>query len=441
MPSEHTSGLRDSGDLRLQSLPSYNGSAPVVSGIACFTHLPALPPTYPLHTLTSLARAALLALAVAALAGSASALFLWLLHQASALFARQHLLIWGLPVAGAATAWVYQRWGQAVERGNNLLIDEIHQPQDVVPLRMAPLILLATVVSHLFGASVGREGTAVQMGGALADQLTRWARLDAHQRRIVLQTGVAAGFASVFGTPLAGAVFALEVITRGRLAHEALWPCLVAAVAADQVTAAWGIQHERTLVAAWPTWSLANVGAVLLTGLACGAMAWLFARVAHQGGDAAKRWLPDATRRAAVGGLAFAAVITAAQGWAWTGLGTAGIDAALRGELPAWGFAAKAAATLWCLAFGFKGGEVTPLFFIGAGLGLALEGPLHMPAGSLSALGFVALFAGAAKTPLACTLLAVELFGASWLVPAGVACTLAFACSGRTGIYKSQRSA
>jgi H+/Cl- antiporter ClcA len=410
---------------------------------ATFTRpdLSTLPPPAPLlHTLTGLVRATAHALVVAALAGSASALFLWLLHQASALFAQHHRLIWGLPVAGAATAWVYQRWGQAVERGNNLLIDEIHQPQDMVPLRMAPLILLATVVSHLFGASVGREGTAVQMGGALADQLTRWARLDAHQRRIVLQAGVAAGFASVFGTPLAGALFALEVITRGRLAHEALWPCLVAAVAADQVTAAWGIQHERTLVATWPAWRLGTVIAVLLIGLASGAMAWLFARVAHQGGNATKRWLPNAALRTTVGGLAFAAVITATQGWAWTGLGTEGIDAALRGELPAWGFAAKAVATLWCLAFGFKGGEVTPLFFIGAGLGLALEGPLHMPAGSLSALGLVALFGAAAKTPLACTLLAVELFGASMLVPAAVACTLAFAVSGRTGIYKAQRA-
>ncbi len=393
-----------------------------------------------LQALPGLIRSAALALGVAVLAGSASALFLWLLAVVTQVFAQHHMLIWGLPLAGAATAWIYRRWGREVEAGNNLLIDEIHQPQAVVPLRMAPLILLATVVAHLFGASVGREGTAVQMGGALADQLTRWARLEPHQRRILLQAGVAAGFSSVFGTPLAGAVFALEVITRGRLAHEALWPCLVAAVAADQVTAAWGIHHERSTVAAWLGWTPGHLGALLLAGLAFGAMAWLFARVAHEGGDAVRRWLPDGRVRAAVGGLAFAAAITASGGWAWAGLGTQGIAQALRGDLASWGFAAKAAATLWCLAFGFKGGEVTPLFFIGAGLGMALEAPLQMPVGSLSALGFVAVFAGAAKTPLACTLMAVELFGASWLVPAGVACTLAFVVSGRSGIYKAQRT-
>jgi len=401
------------------------------------------PPPSPslLQALPGLVRSAALALGVAVLAGSASALFLYLLGLATACFARHHALIWGLPLAGAVTAWVYSRWGRSVEAGNNLLIDEIHQPQTVLPLRMAPLILVATVVSHLFGASVGREGTAVQMGGALADQLTRWARLDAHQRRIVLQAGVAAGFASVFGTPLAGAVFALEVVTRGRLAHEALWPCLVAAVAADQVTAAWGIHHERSAAAVWLGWTPGRLGALLLASLAFGAMAWVFARAAHEGGDAVRRCVPDARVRAAVGGLVFAAMVTATGGWAWTGLGTQGIDAALRGELVSWGFAAKAVATLWCLAFGFKGGEVTPLFFIGAGLGLALEGPLQMPTGSLAALGFVAVFAGAAKTPLACTLMAVELFGGSWLVPAGLACTLAFVVSGGAGIYKAQRAA
>jgi H+/Cl- antiporter ClcA len=388
---------------------------------------------------TELLRYGALALIVAVLAGSASALFLAVLHEASATFSAHPQLIWGLPLAGAATAWVYRLWGREVEGGNNLLIDEIHQPQGVVPARMAPLILAATWVSHLFGASVGREGTAVQMGGALADQLTHWFKLDAHRRRVVLQAGVAAGFAAVFGTPLAGAVFALEVITRGRLAHEALWPCLVAAFAADQVCAAWGIHHERTAVAAWLGWTPAAMGAVLLTGLACGLMAWGFARVAHGGGDALQRALPDARLRAGIGGLVFAAAIVLSGGWAYTGLGTVGIDAALRGGALPWDFAAKAAATLWCLCFGFKGGEVTPLFFIGAALGGALEGPLHMPAGSLSALGFVAVFAGAAKTPLACTLMAMELFGASLGIPAALACTLAFVASGRAGIYKAQR--
>ena len=142
------------------------------------------------------------------------------------------LLVWLLPLAGFAVGWVYLRFGTAVEAGNNLLIDEIHDPKRIIPLRMVPLVFGGTVVSHLFGASVGREGTAVQMGGALADQLTRLFRLQAGHRRIALMTGISAGFASVFGTPLAGAVFALEVLAVGRVEYAALVPCLVAALVA-----------------------------------------------------------------------------------------------------------------------------------------------------------------------------------------------------------------
>lgn len=150
------------------------------------------------------ASAGLLIALVALLAGSASALFLAALDWATTVRVAHPWLLAGLPLAGFAVGWVYWRVGQPVEAGNNLLIDEIHDPKNTIPLRMAPLILAATVISHLFGASVGREGTAVQMGGALADQLNRLWPQDAAGRQRVLMTGISAGFASVFGTPLAG---------------------------------------------------------------------------------------------------------------------------------------------------------------------------------------------------------------------------------------------
>ncbi|MEN9378283.1 MAG: hypothetical protein RL710_3440, partial [Pseudomonadota bacterium] len=174
-------------------------------------------PTEKVALLAYTGRWLVLATLVGLLSGSASALFLLALDAATGYRESHRWIVWLLPVAGFLVGWVYLKIGQGVEAGNNLLIDEIHDPQKVVPLRMAPLILLSTVISHLFGASVGREGTAVQMGGALADQLTGLFRLRKEDRRILLMAGIAAGFASVFGTPLAGAVFALEVLAIGRL--------------------------------------------------------------------------------------------------------------------------------------------------------------------------------------------------------------------------------
>ncbi|MEG2033389.1 MAG: chloride channel protein, partial [Janthinobacterium sp.] len=182
----------------------------------------------------------LLAFVVAVLAGSASAGFLYALDWATRTRLAHAWLIWLLPVAGFAVGWLYLRYGSSVEGGANLLIDEIHDPKKIIPLRMAPLVLGGTVISHLFGASVGREGTAVQMGGALADQLTRMFRLNNEDRRIILMAGISAGFASVFGTPLAGALFGLEVLAIGRLRYEAMLPCLLAAIIADQVVLLWG---------------------------------------------------------------------------------------------------------------------------------------------------------------------------------------------------------
>jgi H+/Cl- antiporter ClcA len=385
----------------------------------------------------------LLALAVGLLSGSASAFFLFALELATGLRNAHRWLIALLPLAGFAVGWLYLRFGSSVEAGNNLLIDEIHDPKKVIPLRMAPLVLGGTVVSHLFGASVGREGTAVQMGGALADQLTHVFRLKMEDRRIVLMAGISAGFASVFGTPLAGAIFALEVLAIGRLRYDALLACLAAAIAGDQVCLLWGhalgVHHTHYAIAAVPApgpWPLA---AVAIAGALFGLAGKLFADCTHALSGWMKRRVPYGPLRPLLGGSVVAAVVLVCGADRYIGLGIPTIQAAFAQPLAPWDFAGKMAFTVASLGSGFKGGEVTPLFYIGATLGNALAPLLHLPFSLLAGVGFVAVFAGAANTPIASTLMAIELFGAEMGVYAAVGCVLAYLFSSHTGIYRAQR--
>jgi len=382
--------------------------------------------------------------AVAIVAGSASALFLFALDWATRTRTLQPGLIWGLPLAGFLMGWIYLKWGQSVDAGHNLLIGEINAPRQTVPLRMAPMILGSTVVSHLFGASVGREGTAVQMGGALADQLTPIFKLSTAQRQVVLMAGISAGFASVFGAPLAGALFALEVLAGPallRMRWIALPPCIVAAYAADQVGLWWGVQHTVYTVSAIPSLTAWGLASVVLAGGVFGLTGRVFAWSAHTVSAQFKQWLAYPPLRPLIGGIVITAIVVWGHAERYIGLGIPVILESFDQPLAPWDFAAKLAMTVLSIGSGFKGGEVTPLFYIGATLGNALAPIVDMPLGLMAALGFVAVFAGASNTPLACTLMSIELFGLQTGAFAAVACTVSYFFSGRTSIYTAQRHA
>lgn len=348
-------------------------------------------------------------------------------------------LLFLLPLAGIPIALFYSKYGKNTEAGNNLLIDEIHNPKSVVPLRMAPLVFIGTLVTHLFGGSAGREGTAVQMGGSLADQLTRVFKISDQDRKILLMTGISAGFASVFGTPLAGALFGLEVLAIGRIRYSALLPCFMAAIFADFICQAWGIHHAHYNIAQVPAITLLNLFWALIAGLTFGLCAFAFSWASHRASRGFKSKIQSPLLRPFCGGLIVVALALALQTNRYLGLSLPVINESFQQNVPLYDFALKMIFTIITLSSGFKGGEVTPLFAIGATLGNALAWVLPLPLSLLAGMGFVAVFAGAANTPVACTIMALELFGTAPAVYTAIACIMSYLFSGHSGIYHAQK--
>lgn len=395
----------------------------------------------------------LLALPVAVTTGAACAFFLWALDRVTELHWQHPHLLWFLPVAGLAVGMCYHHLGRGSEKGNNLLIDEIHQPGGGVPLRMAPLVLLGTLMTHLFGGSAGREGTAVQMGGSLAGAVARLFKVAAVNQRIMLMCGIAAGFGAVFGTPLTGAIFAMEVLVIGRLQHDALIPVLAASVIGDATCTAFGIHHTVYHLEVMPGAGMHDgfdvllIAKVVFAAICFGLVSLFFSETTHRLQKGFAKILPYAPLRPLLGGLMVIALTYLLGTRDYLGLGvhappggTVSIVSSFEaGGATSWSWWWKSVFTSVTLGSGFKGGEVTPLFFIGSTLGNSLAVLLHGPIPLFAALGFIAVFAGAANTPLACTVMGIELFGAHYAMYFGLACFVAYHFSGHSGIYRSQR--
>lgn len=391
----------------------------------------------------------------AILAGSASALFLWSLEHVTRLRWEHGWLLFLLPLGGLLVGMLYHWFGRSAEGGNNLIMDEIHEPGGGVPTRMAPLVLIGTLVTHLFGGSAGREGTAVQMGGAISSWFGRVFQIDASNMRVLLMSGVAAGFGSVFGTPLTGAIFAMEVLTVGRIQYEALIPVLIASVVGDLTCSAWGVTHavyhiqfadvhEAGRLFHFDLWLL---GKVVLAGMAFGLASLLFSEIAHGIQKPFKKYIKFPPLRPVLGGLVVIAGVYALGTRDYLGIGVTNpvpggvsiVSAFQADGAHTWSWLWKILFTCVTLGCGFKGGEVTPLFFIGATLGNTLAWVFNAPVDLFAGLGFIAVFAGSTNTPLACTVMGIELFGAQNTVYFATACFIAYYFSGHSGIYLSQR--
>ncbi|MFM8826053.1 MAG: chloride channel protein [Actinomycetota bacterium] len=391
----------------------------------------------PLDRAAHVARWVVLATCVGVVSGALSAAFIEALDWATRTRSSASLLVWFLPLAGLAVGSAYHYLGRGLERGSNLIIEQIHSHSRWIPVRMSVLIFVCSVITHVFGGSSGREGAALQLAAGVTDPVSRRLGLDQRDRAVMLVTAIAGGFGSVFGVPVAGAVFALEVQRVGRVRHEAIVPAFVASFVGDGIVRALGTEHTHFPAVPAFSWDTGLALRLVMLGIIGGLAALLFVRLTHGVRGVLARTVPWYPGRVAVGGAVVAALVLL-LGWReYSGLSVHLASNAFGGSVEgdSW---AKLVLTSVTIGSGFVGGEFIPLFVTGALMGAGLADVIGADVSLFAMAGALAVLAGATNTPLAMLVLGVELFGGSGAVVFAVVCVAAYASSGHAGIYHAQ---
>ncbi len=370
--------------------------------------------------------------------GTIIACFIRLLSLASSINQTFPFLILFIPILGILTAFCYAKFGKNSNRGNNLIIENIHEASDI-PWIMLPFSFIFTISSHIFGASVGREGTSLQIGGTISSMISKCFRLNIEERKILILSGISAGFGSIFGTPFAGAFFGMEVSDIGYFRKEAMVPCLLSSFTANLVCELLGSHHTRYTITQMPSASFQLITVIILSAIIFGLIGRYFSVLLHKIKHGYAKALPNIYIRSIVTSIILVITVLLFRTMRYNGLSTWMIDAGFNGSATWIDPIKKFILTILSLGAGFQGGEATPLFDIGASTGGLIATFFSLDPSLIAALGYICVFGSAANIPLTSIILGVELFGMATAPYFVLSAIVSYYVIGHHGIYEAQK--
>lgn len=379
-----------------------------------------------------------LALVIGSVAGAAGTIFSMGVSWATGFRLSHPSMLFFLPVSGLLIVWLYHSFHEEGNRGTNMVIDAISSNERVTPAT-GSLIFFSTILTHLGGGSSGREGAALQLGGSIGNSFGEWFKLDERDKKIAIMCGMSAVFSALFGTPVAAAIFSLEVVSIGVLYYAALVPCVFSSFLAVGIARAAGLEGEHFPVEMIPALDLKAMGLLVLLGILCAAVSILFCVLLHTAEHAYRKYFPDARVRILAGSFLFIALTLLSGTRDYCGSSMGLIESSIEGSARYEAFLMKMLFTAVALGAGFKGGEIVPTLCVGAALGCAFGEITGFAPSLCAACGMAALFAGVTNCPITSLVIALELFGYEGMEYFSIIIAVAFALSGYYGLYASQK--
>ena len=369
--------------------------------------------------------------------GSFSTLFAFIMNIMTEYREQNDYMLYFLPLGGILTVFLYSAFKYKNDKGTNLVLSTIHARSEI-PLRMAPLIFITTIITHVFGGSAGREGAALQLGGSIGNQIGRSLKLDDADKRVVVLCGMSAAFSALFGTPMAAAIFSLEVVSVGVMYYAALVPCVFSSLIATYFSKFFGIKETDFAVVNFPELSILNSFETVILAILCAAVSVLFILLLHSTGDLFRKYLKNPYIRIVIAACAIVILSLIFQTRDYNGAGMNVIARAVNGEAVPYAFILKMLFTAITIEAGFRGGEIVPSFFIGATFGCTFGSLLGFSPSVCAAVGLIAVFCGVTNCPITSLLISFELFGAGGVPYFMIAVAVSYFMSGYYGLYKDQ---